>query len=409
VAPVMQRLGPLAVYSNIFLVMLSLGVVAPMLSDVQRDLATSYAAIAWATGAFAVARLITDYPAGMASTRYPRALVLVIGSVAVCVGSLVASVASSVELFAVARAFSGVGSAITTTVGLTVILDAAPAERRGRASGLYHSALGAGAFFGPGFGGLIATVGGWRLAMAGAGVAALLSCALLVAVYATRSLPGGSGDERESKASEHPTEDSQRGWVIVMLRAAAPAYIAAFAIFYARGAAQFTLIPLAGRDIVGLTALELSLLLMASAAIGTLLGPFVGAWSDRVGRGRLLALGLIGLACGTVASTSATTMIPFTVGIGVVAFAGTTFSLPSSMIVDAVDPRRRGQAIGLYRVVGDAALSLGPILSGFLISRAGFGGTGLSVALVIAVSLVGWMVLARLARPDSLGEARSTV
>lgn len=395
-----QRIGPFAVYSNIFLVMLSLGVLAPMLADIQRDLGVSYSMIAWGTGAFAIARLITDYPAGAAATRFPRTLVLIVGSVAVCAGSLVAAFATGIELFAAARAFSGVGSAITTTVGLTVVLDAAPAETRGRASALYHSALGAGAFFGPGFGGLVATLGGWRWAMGGAGIAALLSCVLLALVNAAHALP-----TRPAAAAEEATNESDdRRWVLDMLRIAAPAYIATFAIFYTRGAAQFTLIPLAGRDAVGLTALALSIVLMASAAVGTILGPFVGALSDRVGRERLLLGGLVAMAAGTVLATGSSVLAIFCTGIALTALAGTTFSLPASVIVDRVDPRRRGQAIGLYRVVGDAALSLGPLAVGLMVDRSGFGGAGLSVALVVALTLLAWRPLSR----GSAGRQRPT-
>jgi len=185
----MHRLGPFAVYSNVFLVMLSLGVISPMLKDIQRDLGVSYGAIAWGVGAFAIARLAADLPAGLAAERYPRALVLLVGSLAVCGGSLIAAWSNDLQTFMLARAISGIGSAITSTVGLTVILDAAAPEHRGRASARYHSALGAGAFVGPGFGGLLSTLGDWRLALAGAGVAAL-ALDLPVAVVRKQRLSG---------------------------------------------------------------------------------------------------------------------------------------------------------------------------------------------------------------------------
>ena len=46
----MRRLGPFAVYSSVFLVVLSLGVISPMLKDIQQDLGVSYGAAYWSTG-----------------------------------------------------------------------------------------------------------------------------------------------------------------------------------------------------------------------------------------------------------------------------------------------------------------------------------------------------------------------
>ncbi len=383
----MRRLGPFAVYSNVFLVMLSLGVISPMLKDIQRDLGVSYGAIAWGVGAFAVARLLADLPAGIAAERYPRAIVLLAGSLAICGGSLVAAWSGDLQTFMLARAISGVGSAITSTVGLTVVLDAAAPEHRGRASARYHSALGAGAFVGPGFGGLLSTLGDWRLALAGAGIAALLSSGILLVVYRSRAL--------EPARHEGITVTSERtaggGWIRMVLLAAAPAYLAAFAIFFTRGAAAFTLIPLAGRDAAGLSALTLSIVLMASAGVTTLIGPSVGSLSDRLGRERLLVPGLLLMAGGTLCSVAAGEPRLFIGGVALASIAGATFSLPSSMIVDRVPAHARGRAIGLYRMVGDAALSLGPLVAGLVVDAAGFMVAGLAVAgVVVTIVVAGW-------------------
>lgn len=380
----MHRLGPFAVYSNVFLVMLSLGVISPMLKDIQRDLGVSYGAIAWGVGAFAIARLAADLPAGLAAERYPRALVLLVGSLAVCGGSLIAAWSNDLQTFMLARAISGIGSAITSTVGLTVILDAAAPEHRGRASARYHSALGAGAFVGPGFGGLLSTLGDWRLALAGAGVAALVSCVTLLLAYRSRALEPLAREvaQRDVEGSTHA------GWIRGVLAAAAPAYGAAFAIFFTRGAASFTLIPLAGRDGAHLSAVTLSLVLMASAGFTTLIGPWVGSLSDRLGRERLLVPGLLVMAAGTLCSVAAHGPLLFMGGVAITAAAGATFSLPSSMIVDRVPAHLRGRAIGLYRVVGDAALSLGPLVAGLTVDAGGFVPAGIVVAGVVVVIVV---------------------
>ena len=79
-------------------------------------------------------------------------------------------------------------------------------------------------------------------------------------------------------------------------------------------------------------------------------------------RGVLLP-GLVLLAASTSLLTMANSAPLFIAGVLLTSLAGTTFSIPSSMIVDAVDASRRSAAIGVYRVVGDAAFTLATFVS----------------------------------------------
>ncbi len=378
----MNRLTAWAVYTNIFMVMLGLGVVAPNLTDIRRTFGVSYAEISWGVSAFALARLVMNLPAGYAAGRFPRLPLLICGTVAVASGSLVAAMSGSLPTFLVARALSGLGSSVCTTVGLTIVLDTAEPERRGRASGMFHSAIGGGAFFGPGFGGLLAVLGGWRWALFGAAAASVVSLLFLAAV-----VRGG----RSAIATRH--EPAKAGETVnasipALLIAGFVAYVAAFAIFFARGAVQQTLIPLMGRDVVGLSAGALSALLMASAGFTSLAGPFAGSLSDRYGRARLLLPGLALLAGGIVLVTLTANVALFIAGFAVISLAGTVNSIPSSVIVDSVSSGQRSLAIGIYRVVGDAGLTAAPILSGWLTDAHGFRAAGLFAASIVGAALV---------------------
>jgi predicted MFS family arabinose efflux permease len=385
---VLAKLAPLVVYSNIFLVMLGLGAIGPNLTDIRRDFDVSYGAISWGVSAFAFARLFTNLPAGVAAGRLPRVPLLMAGTLCVAAGGLTAAASNGLELFLVARALQGVGSSISTTVGLTIVLDGAAPERRGRASGTFHSALGGGALFGPGFGALLAEFGGWRAALVGTAVAASLSFALLAlvlrhvttapaAVQRSPELAGAGGVRRPSLRT-------------LVVGTGLVAYAAAFAIFFVRGGIQQTLVPLMGREAIGLSVASLSLLLMASAALSTLLGPSVGGLSDRFGRERVLLPGLVLLAASTSLLTMANSAPLFITGVLLTSLAGTTFSIPSSMIVDAVDSSQRSAAIGVYRVVGDAAFTLAPFVSGFLVDGYGFAAAGCaSTAVVVAALIMG--------------------
>jgi MFS transporter, DHA1 family, multidrug resistance protein len=178
-------------------------------------------------------------------------------------------------------------------------------------------------------------------------------------------------------------QEAARMSVRGLLVAAAVAYVAAFAIFFARGSVQQTLTPLMGRDTIGFGAGTLAVLLMASAGFTSLAGPFAGSLSDRFGRTALLLPGLALLAGGTVVLTLATTPVVFIMGFAVISLAGTVNSIPSSLVVDAVSSSQRSFAIGIYRVVGDSALTVAPVLSGLFVDWYGFTAAGLMSAGVV--------------------------
>lgn len=382
-----RRLTGIAVYSNIFLVMLGLGVVAPNLSDIRESFGVSYGAISWGVSAFAFARLVTNLPAGMAASRLPRVPLLIAGTIAVAAGSLAAALSPNLATFLVARAVSGVGSSISTTVGLTIVLDRATPSTRGRASGTFHSAIGGGAFFGPGFGGLLALSGGWRVALAGSAAAALVSAGLLAALLWLNA----EGQEAEGRADRAPVTGRAGLGLTALLASASGAYIAAFAIFFDRGAVQQTIVPLMGRDQFGLSAFALAVALMASAGFTSIAGPFVGALSDRHGRAPVLLPGLALLGVGVALLAVAPGAPAFLLALGIVSVAGTVNSVPSSIIVDSVDAERRGLAIGVYRVVGDLALTAAPIVTGAVANAAGFRVAAASTLPVIVLAvLLAW-------------------
>jgi predicted MFS family arabinose efflux permease len=385
---VFGKLAPLAVYSNIFLVMLGLGVIGPNLTDIRRDFDVSYGAISWGVSAFAFARFVTNLPAGIAAGRLPRVPLLMAGTFCVAAGGAAAALSNGLELFLVSRALQGVGSSISTTVGLTMVLDSAAPDRRGRASGTFHSALGGGALFGPGFGALLAEFGGWRAALGGTAVAATVSFALLALVLrypaASPVAAPGSPEQAETVAARRPSI------LALVFGAGLAAYAAAFAIFFVRGGVQQTVVPLMGREEMGLSVASLSVLLMVSAALSTVLGPFVGGLSDRLGRERVLLPGLVLLGASTMLLTMANSTPLFVSGVLLTSLAGTTFSIPSSMIVDAVGASQRAAAIGVYRVVGDAAFTVAPFASGFLVDGYGFAAAGAaSTAVIVAALAVG--------------------
>ncbi len=389
------RLAPFVVYSNVALVMLGLGAIAPVLPDIQKEFDVSYAAIALAISAFAIGRLVTNLPAGYAAGKIPPVYLLMFGALAVAAGSLFAAAADGLPALLAGRTLSGIGSSITTTVGLTIVLGNAAPERRGRAGALFHSSIGGGALFGPGLGAILSLVGDWRTVLIGAGVAALVSFTLILIVAGPASKAWANATRPDRSTATKSSRPNGNGRVLAMFAT----YLAAFAIFFQRGAMRQTLVPLIAQDAVGLSTALTGVILMVAAAMTIATGPWVGSLTDRVGRSRILVPGLLTLAVGSLLLGFSSNVYLLMAGLLVTSLGGSVSSIPSSMIVDTVSASARGTAIGSYRVAGDGALALAPFLAGWIADNRGFSTAGVATSIFVTVAAVG--VAAMNFRPKS--------
>jgi MFS family permease len=127
----------------------------------------------------------------------------------------------------------------------------------------------------------------------------------------------------------------------------------------------------------------------AAAQIGT------GAWSDRVGRKRLIVAGLL-VQAGAIAAIAAGSGFAGWLVAAVVLGFGTALVYPTLLAVvgDVADPAWRGSAIGIYRLWRDLGFAAGAIVVGVIADAAGMTNaiwvvaaiTG-SSALVVAVRM----------------------
>lgn len=128
----------------------------------------------------------------------------------------------------------------------------------------------------------------------------------------------------------------------------------------------------------------------------------VGFFSDRAGRDRLLAGGLLALLFGALWFAIGTGT--FTMGL-VAVWCGAALStsmMPPAVLAARADRRTRGKILGLYRFVTDTAYILGPAMLGFVAEHQGYRAAGMALASVVAAVLVS--VIVRISRiPRRLG------
>ncbi len=375
----------LTVYFHIFSTILGLGVVAPALPEIRDEFGVSYAEVSLVFSVFAVARLFVDLPAGYLTTRVPGLALLCLSAALVGTGTLASGLAPNFEFLLGTRLVVGAGSALASTVGMTVLAQRAPAARMGKTMGMYHTALIAGALISPGLGGLIAAQAGWRVAFFVCAAAALTS--VFVTFFAFRRWPTNPQERVPGQAaSRHAAQPPAR--LVLMLW---PAFLATFGLFFMRNAGT-TLFPLYGKDEVALGTAAIGGVLTMNAIVSATLTTPAGMAADRWGSTVLLVPGFIAQAAGAICLLFASTFTGFVLASLVFSLGAMVNSVPSSMIAASTGPASRGLVLGAYRFVGDLGFTAGPLTMGFLLNQYGFGAASITASALL-MSILAVIVL----------------
>jgi MFS family permease len=250
-----------------------------------------------------------------------------------------------------ARVVEGIGSALYMTSSTTWVAQMSAGESRGRYMSLYSGLVFAGTAFGP-------TVGGYVAARFGLSAPffayAIFGLAGLIATLPLKE----TADSKQTARSETHLMDvvsvlSNGQFMLVNT--------AVLASFFLATGVRATLVPLYASLNLGLPEERIGILLTVAAA-GTAISIFPSGWlSDRVGRKipMMACLFLTGIAA---------LLIPLQQSLagltGVVAFYGLAMGLHGSIAAwpaDVAPKEKLGTSMGVYRVMGDIGMVLGPI------------------------------------------------
>ncbi len=133
------------------------------LPSIRADLATSVSGLQWTVDAYTLALASFLLLSGSTADRFGRRRVFQIGLVVFSLGSLLCSLAPTIEFLVAARVLQGLGGSMLNPVAMSIITNTFTDRRqRARAVGVWGAVVGVSMAFGPLVGGTLTESVGWR-------------------------------------------------------------------------------------------------------------------------------------------------------------------------------------------------------------------------------------------------------
>src|SRR5690349_3055306 len=132
-----------------------LGLIAPLLPDIEERIGATDAQLGLALGAYAFPLLLVSLPLGRLADIVGRRPLLLGGMLLTVAGSLLIAFADSLPVLISGRAVQGIGSAGSWIAALALVSELAPPGRKGEAIGFAFAANSVGAIAGPALGGIL--------------------------------------------------------------------------------------------------------------------------------------------------------------------------------------------------------------------------------------------------------------
>ena len=362
-----------------------LGLIAPLLPEIQARTGAGDGAVGLALAAYAVPIALLSLPLGRVADVAGRRALLAAGLLLVAVGSVLIALSESLGVLLVARAVQGIGSAARWISALALVSDVAAPGKRGQALGTAIAATGVGSIAGPALGGVMADLVSFEAPF-------LIACGFALGLMAaTLALLPREAPRWESAMP--PLSSIAR-----TIRSGAGAWAAAIILASSCVLGLIELVaPLDLDARLGLSSSAIGLLFAGSIAVDALFAPFGGRGGDRGGRRRPAVAGLVATALSVVMLAILPGVAGTAIGLAVYgAGFSLSFAAATPWLDEAFDATERGLAYGMQSLLYAGGYAVGPILGGLLLDLSG---ADLAYAVTAAVVAAGAVALSARGRP----------
>ncbi len=362
---------------------LGYGVVAPVLPQYARNFGVSISAATFVITAFSLMRLCAAPSSGVLVQKLGERRVYLSGLLIVAVSTGACAFAQTYWQLLLFRSVGGLGSAMFTISSLGLMIRISPADARGRVAGMFSGAFLIGSVGGPVLGSLTAGLG-LAAPFAIYGVALLIAVAVVFFRLRHSSLAAPETEEAEPPVT---LRNALRN------RAYQSALFSNFATGWSVFGLRIALVPLFVTEVLH-RGPRVTGLALATFAIGNVSAVLPSGYlSDRIGRRKLLIVGLAVSGVATLLVGLASSLTLFLAGALVAGAAAGMFTSPQqAAVADIVGSKARsGTAVAIYQMMADFGAIVGSFVVGQVAQYLTFGTAFVISGVILLVAALGWV------------------
>ena len=374
----------LPIYLPALLLSIGAGIISPTLSIYINSFELSYTLT---TFVIAIG-VVGNIPAGILVERMGRKPSMLLGLAMIGISTIAMGTARHFNHLIIAQLIGGVGNALWMLSRHAYMTDVIPLAKRGRSIAMFGGVNRIGTFAGK-FGAIFLGANLRLPFFLYAGMAVLTLIICFFSLPETKRKPKTQSQEAQQPYLTQLLAVSKRHFKLL-----ATAGVGQVCVQTLRRGCHI-IIPLYGKDVVGLTTQNVRFVETISSAVDMSMFPVAGFMMDRFGRRFATVPGIFIFATGMMLMPFTHTFTPLLLAAVLMRFGnGIASGTMMTLGADLAPNEGTGEFLGLWRLTGDFGGSAGPIVVGNIADVLGLGFSGFALGGIgyLGVAIFLWLV-----------------